>query len=103
LFAEGAKHAATDGSGKFDAAAARTALEEQLPEAARCRVPGGPTGMTDVSVTFAPNGSVSSALITEPPFANTGVGTCISKALKRARVKPFTGGSASVSQRISIR
>lgn len=103
LFAEGAKHAATDGSGKFDPAAARTAIEDQLPEAARCREPGGPTGMTDVSVTFAPNGSVSSALITEPPFANTSVGTCIMKALKRARIKPFSGASASVSQRISIR
>ncbi|MGC4090511.1 MAG: hypothetical protein QM756_22100 [Polyangiaceae bacterium] len=104
LFAEGAKHAASDGGGgRFDAAAAKAALEDQLQDAAQCREVGGPTGMTQVSVTFAPSGNVSTAILTEPPFANTSVGTCIVNALKRARVKPFSGAASSVTQRISIR
>jgi len=104
LFAEGAKHAATDApTGRFDPAAARNALEDQLQDAARCRETGGPLGITEVSVTFSGNGAVSSALITEPPFANTSVGTCITNAMKRARIKPFSGAATSVSQRISIR
>ncbi len=103
LFAEGAKHAQGSGQERFDAGAAKNALDAQLQDAARCREPGGPTGLTQVAVTFAPSGVATSALISEPPFANTSVGTCIVNAMKRARIRPFSGAPSTVSERISIR
>ncbi len=103
LFAAGVKQANDESAGRFDPAAAKAALDAELVEAARCREPGGPTGITSVSVTFAPNGSVSRATIAEPPFAGTSVGDCICAAMKRARIKPFTGVPGTLTERISIR
>lgn len=103
LFAEGAKQAQPGGSGKFDAGLAKTALDDQLLGAGRCREPGGPTGMTRVAVTFAPSGAVASATISDAPFAGTSVGNCITEAMKQARIKPFTGVPQTVTERVSIR
>jgi hypothetical protein len=103
LFAEGAKQAQPGGNGRFDAGQAKTAIDDQLNNAARCREPGGPTGMTRVAVTFAPSGAVSSATISDAPFAGTSVGNCICEAMKQARIKPFTGVPQTVTQRVSIR
>jgi hypothetical protein len=105
MFAKGAKQAGGPGAGTgpFDAAAAKTALDALLNEAARCREPGGPQGIARVAVTFAPNGTVSSATIAEPPFAGSSVGNCICEAMKRARIKPFAGPPGNLTERISIR
>jgi hypothetical protein len=103
MFAEGAKQAKGEPGGHFDAAAAKNALDAELNEAARCREPGGPTGVTRVAVTFAPSGNVASATIAEPPFAGTSVGNCICEAMKRAHIKPFTGVPGNLTERISIR
>ena len=104
MFAQGAKQAGAPGAtGHFDAGAAKSALDALLTEAARCREPGGPQGIARVAVTFAPNGGVSSATIAEPPFAGTSVGNCMCEAMKRARIKPFTGPPGTLTERISIR
>jgi hypothetical protein len=104
MFAQGAKQAGSPGAtGHFDAGAAKSALDALLTEAARCREPGGPQGIARVAVTFAPNGGVSSATIAEPPFAGTSVGNCMCEAMKRARIKPFTGPPGTLTERISIR
>lgn len=103
MFAQGAKEAQPGGNGKFDAGLAKTALDDQLLSAGRCREPGGPMGMTRVAVTFAPSGAVSSATISDAPFAGTSVGNCISEAMKQARIKPFTGVPQTVTERVSIR
>lgn len=105
MFAQGAKQAGGPGagSGHFDPGAAKAALDALLGEAARCREPGGPQGITRVAVTFAPNGGVSSATIAEPPFAGSSVGNCICEAMKRARIKPFSGPPGNLTERISIR
>jgi hypothetical protein len=102
LFANGAKRANTDTTATFDANAAKAALDARLGIAARCREVGGPLGITRVNVTFALDGTVSSATISDAPFAGTTVGACICEAFKKARVKPFSGLPGQVSQRISI-
>jgi hypothetical protein len=105
MFAQGAKRAGGPGTGggHFDPVVAKAALDALLGEAARCREPGGPQGITRVAVTFAANGGVSSATIAEPPFAGSSVGNCICEAMKRARIKPFAGPPGNLTERISIR
>ena len=55
-----------------------------------------------VAVTFDPSGKVSSATITDAPFAGTPTGACISSALKRAVIAPFSGLPGTVSKTFSI-
>jgi hypothetical protein len=60
------------------------------------------TGRVTKIDTFDPSGKVSSATITEPPFAGTATATCISSALKRATIAPFGGLPGTVSKTFSI-
>lgn len=99
LFAAGAKRAEAE---RFDAKAAKRALDALLPEAARCRERGGPVGITRITVTFEPSGNVSSAIVHDAPLAGTSTGACISSVFRRATVKPFTGLPGNVVQHISI-
>ncbi|HET9960139.1 MAG TPA: hypothetical protein VFQ61_36865, partial [Polyangiaceae bacterium] len=105
LFAAGAKQAAgpSDQLQPFDANAARVALDGLMLSAARCREPGGPLGVARVVVTFAPSGNVTSATITDAPFAGTNVGTCLCDVMKRATITPFEGPPGNVTQRVSLR
>jgi hypothetical protein len=107
LFAAGARKAESKGARiapttRFDAAATRAPLAQAATDAQACKQSGGPTGKVTVVVTFDPNGKVSSATITEPPFAGTATATCISSALKRATIAPFGGLPGTVSKTFSI-
>jgi hypothetical protein len=87
---------------RFDAAATKAPLAQAASDAQACKQSGGPTGKVTVVVTFDPSGKVSSAAITEPPFAGTATATCISSALKRATIAPFGGLPGTVSKTFSI-
>jgi hypothetical protein len=107
LFAAGARKAESKGSSvapanRFDAAATKVPLAQAANDAQACKQSGGPTGKVTVVVTFDPNGKVSSATITEAPFAGTATGSCISAALKRASIPPFSGLPGTVSKTFSI-
>lgn len=107
LFAAGARKAESKGasvapSARFDPAATKAPLAEAATQAQACKQSGGPTGKVTVVVTFDPNGKVSSATITEAPFAGTATGSCISSALKRASIAPFSGLPGTVSKTFSI-
>jgi hypothetical protein len=107
LFAAGARKAESKGNsvapaGRFDAAATKAPLAEAATQAQACKQSGGPTGKVTVVVTFDPNGKVSSATITDPPFAGTATGACISSALKRVSIAPFSGLPGTVSKTFSI-
>jgi len=107
LFAAGARKAESKGAtvastARFDAAVTKAPLAQAANEAQACKQSGGPTGKVTVVVTFDPNGKVSSATITEPPFAGTATGTCIASALKRAAIPPFSGLPGTVSKTFSI-
>lgn len=107
LFAAGARKAESKGAtvaptARFDPAATKVPLAQAANEAQACKQSGGPTGKVTVMVTFEPNGKVSSATITEAPFAGTPTAACISQALKRATIAPFSGLPGTVSKTFSI-
>jgi hypothetical protein len=107
LFAAGARKAESKGAnvapaGRFDAAVTRAPLAEAATQAQACKQSGGPIGKVTVVVTFDPSGKVSGATINDPPFAGTATGACISQALKRAAIPPFSGLPGTVSKTFSI-
>jgi hypothetical protein len=107
MFAAGARKAESKGatvapSARFDAAATKAPLAQAATEAQACKQSGGPMGKVTVVVTFAPDGKVASATITDAPFAGTAAGTCISSAFKRASIAPFSGLPGTVSKTFSI-
>jgi hypothetical protein len=107
LFASGARRAdekngANGPTQRFDATAAKSAVNAAAAGAGSCRERGGPSGKATVVVTFDPSGKVASATVSNPPFAGTSSGACIADALKRATVPPFSGLPGSVTKTISI-
>jgi hypothetical protein len=107
LFAAGARKAESKGAtvaptARFDPAATKAPLAEAASQAQACKQSGGPTGKVTVVVTFDPSGKVSGASITDAPFAGTPTATCISAALKRATIAPFSGLPGTVSKTFSI-
>lgn len=67
-----------------------------------CKKPDGPTGTGHVKVTFAPNGSVSSAVVDGGPFPGTPVGGCIAGKFRSAHVPAFSGAPVGVGKSFTI-
>jgi predicted Zn finger-like uncharacterized protein len=84
----------------FDRGAAAGALG--AVNVASCKKGDGPTGAGHVSVTFAPDGSVATAVVDQPPFAGTAVGGCVAGKFRGARVPAFAGGSVKVGKSFVI-
>ncbi|MRG93464.1 hypothetical protein [Polyangium spumosum] len=91
------------GGGEFSRSAASSALGAAAGRAAGCRSPTDPAGTARVSVTFAPSGRATSAIVNGPPFAGTRTGGCIAAAFRSASVPPFSGGPVTVSKSVTIR
>lgn len=107
LFAAGARKAESKGAtvgsnARFDPALTKAPLAQAAQDAQACKQSGGPTGKVTVVVTFEPSGKAAGATITEAPFAGTATGACISAALKRATIAPFSGLPGTVSKTFSI-
>lgn len=90
------------GSTTFSRDAAISALSVASVAAARCRATEGPFGSARVAVTFAPSGQATIAVIEGPPFAGTQVGSCVARAFREARVRPFSGGPVTVRKSVRI-
>jgi eukaryotic-like serine/threonine-protein kinase len=82
-------------------ASALTSLSTAANQAAGCKRPGGPTGSGTVSVTFSPEGPVSSVNVSAP-FGGTPVGSCVQTVFRNARVAPFSGSSVTLSKSFRI-
>lgn len=67
-----------------------------------CKRPGGPTGAGHVSMTFAPDGSVATAQVDQPPFAGTAVGDCVAARFRGTRVPAFSGSSVKLGKSFVI-
>jgi eukaryotic-like serine/threonine-protein kinase len=80
---------------------ALTALSKAANSAASCQREGGPTGTGTASITFSPDGPVSSVSVSAP-FAGTPVGTCIQTVFRGARVPPFSGSAVTLSKSFRI-
>ena len=90
-------------AGPFDRGAAANALAQASSVAAACRKAGDPSGVANATITFAPSGKVTAALLSGPPFAGTPTGSCIAAALRRVRVPAFEGDRITVAKAIAVR
>jgi len=79
----------------FDSAAASAAISSALERASSCRTPSDPSGALTATLTYAPSGRVTTALVTGP-FAGTPVGGCVAGHLRSARVPAFSGQYTTV-------
>jgi hypothetical protein len=86
-------------AGPFNVEAAKTALNAAATKAGSC---SGTSGKGKVQLTFAPSGKVSSAALTDGPFAGTPAGKCALKHFKAARVPPFSGAAQTVAKSFKI-
>jgi len=85
---------------QFDKNAARDALSSAATKSASCGSGGGAKGK--VQLTFANSGKVSSAQITEGPFAGTAAGKCALRHFKAARIPAFSGPPQTVAKSFKI-
>jgi predicted Zn finger-like uncharacterized protein len=86
----------------FDRGAAGAAMSGAAAAAQSCKKPDGPTGGGHVKVTFAPNGSVSSAVADAPPFAGTAVGGCVAAKFRAIHIPAFAGSAQGVGKSFTI-
>jgi hypothetical protein len=84
-------------TGTFDAALAEAAIDSAFGRAKSCRTQGAPKGVATVTLTYAPSGRVTTALVSGV-FAGTSVGSCIAAALRSARIQPYTGTLVTVKR-----
>jgi hypothetical protein len=87
----------------FNAKAAKAAIDGIAPRLKACRYGGDPTGPASVMVTFAPEGSVSSASVTTADYAGTRIGNCIAQRLREINIPAFTGAAVTVKRSVTVR
>ncbi len=88
--------------GPFNTAAASAALSSAAARASSCRKPDDPSGVANVTVTFANSGRAINANVNGPPFAGTTTGGCIASKMRSARVPPFSGDRITVKKVVVI-
>jgi hypothetical protein len=88
---------------EFDVSKAQGSLASATGAASTCNDASGPSGMARVSITFAPSGRVTQAVVDGPPFAGTPLGSCIASKFRAASVPAFRGGPVTVKQTVHIR
>jgi predicted Zn finger-like uncharacterized protein len=93
---------AAGGSGDFDRAAALSALSAAATAAQACKKPDGPTGSGRIAVTFANNGTATTANVEGPPFAGTPVGGCVAARFRSVHIPPFGGSVITVRKTFII-
>jgi hypothetical protein len=86
----------------FDASAASASLAAAQARASSCRKADDPSGVAQVSITFAPSGRVTQATVAGPPFAGTPTGGCVASTLRSARVPAFVGEPVTVRKTVTI-
>jgi serine/threonine protein kinase len=82
-------------------ASAFAALSNAASSVGACRREGGPSGAGSASVTFSPDGPVSSVSL-GAPFAGTAVGACVQNAFRSAHVPAFSGSAVTLSKSFRI-
>ena len=85
---------------QFDRGAASAALGGV--DIQGCKKPDGPTGPGHVTVTFAPDGSVASAVVDQGPYPSTAVGGCVAGKFRAAHVPAFGGAAVRVGKSFTL-
>jgi hypothetical protein len=92
--------AAQTSSAPFDRGAASAALGSI--SVSSCKKPDGPTGSGHLKITFGPSGTVTSAVVDQPPFAGTAVGGCVAGKFRSAHIPAFAGSPVTVGKSFSM-
>lgn len=82
----------------FDRDAASRAISDV--KLATCKKDG--PGSSHVKITFETNGTVSSAVVDTPPFANTQTGACVEQRYRAVKIPPFDVGPIIVGKTFTI-
>lgn len=91
------------GTKNFDREAATAALKSAAAAVAKdCKRSFGPSGSGTIKVTFGPTGNVSSALLLDPQFAGTLVGTCVANGFLKLHIPPFEGAAVTTNMPFEI-
>jgi hypothetical protein len=85
----------------FDEGAALAAIRNAGLGSAQCGESAA--GATLVSVTFAPSGRVTRALVEDGPLQGTMVGGCIARHLRSVSIPPFAGDFRTVRTDVTLR
>ena len=85
----------------FDRDEAYASISAAAGGAVACRG-DAPSGFAKVSVTFAPSGRVTTAVV-DGPFAGTPTGGCIARTFRSARVHPFDGTLVTVRKTVILK
>lgn len=88
-------------NGCFDRASAAHAIG--TAPYVTCRDPQGPFGDGHITLTFQPDGSVSTAELDAGPFAGTPTGTCLEQTFRVVQMRPFDGAPVKVGKALVIR
>lgn len=88
---------------EFNKSAATAALNGAAGAASGCKAPSDPAGLVRVSVTFAPSGRATRAVVNGPPYAGTTTGSCVAAAFRTLSVPAFSGDPVTVSKSVSVR
>jgi hypothetical protein len=81
----------------FDVAATESAIEAAFERARSCKTANDPKGVATVTLTYAPSGRITTALVSGV-FAGTSTGSCIAGVLRSARIPPFSGSLVTVKR-----
>jgi hypothetical protein len=66
-----------------------------------CKKPDDPTGPGSASVTFSPEGAVTSVSV-DPPYAGTKAGECVAGQFKRVKTSAFQGTSQTIKHSFEV-
>ena len=80
----------------FDRGAAAAAMNAAAGMAQACRTEGMPQSSARVSVTFAPSGRVTTAVVDGNRLSGSAEGGCIARTFRTLRVEPFSGPPVTV-------
>lgn len=81
---------------EFDRSAAASAITEI--NLAKCKATNATRGDGHVTITFAPGGSASAAVVDKGPWLGTPVAKCMVKEFKKVKVPAFKGEAVTVGK-----
>ncbi len=89
--------------GPVDISTVRVTIGAAAAHAAAICGDGESSGTTRVSVTLAPSGRATSAVLLGGPFNGTSVGSCIANVMRNVHVPPFAGDHVTVTKTVAVR
>lgn len=86
----------------FNFSAAASAFSAAESSVSGCKSEGEPSGSGVVTVTFAPSGRVTSAVITGGPLVGTTIGGCVARLFRLAHVPAFDGPPKTIQESFTV-